>query len=42
MQAVTKSWDSGQDAEIAAAILELFHLLPTQAAKFLETSQVQI
>ena len=26
-----------QAPEIAAAILELFHLLPPQAAKFLET-----
>lgn len=34
------SWEPGQESEIAAAILELFHLLPAQAAKFLETQGV--
>ena len=40
MAAVSKAWDSQQDAEVAATILELFHMLPAQAVKFLETSQV--
>ncbi|KAL0020642.1 hypothetical protein WJX79_010395 [Trebouxia sp. C0005] len=31
------SWEPGQESDIAAAILELFHLLPQQASKFLET-----
>jgi len=31
------AWGPGQAPAIAAAILELFHLLPPQAAKFLET-----
>lgn len=35
-----KLWENSQDSEIAIAILELFHLLPSQAAKYLETSQV--
>ena len=30
-------WASGQEAEVAAATLRLFHLLPLQAAKFLES-----
>lgn len=30
-------WEPGQEADIAAATLALFHLLPPQAAKFLET-----
>ena len=39
---VPRSWEPGQDADIAAAILNLFHLLPMQAAKFLETSQARL
>ena len=35
-----KSWATGQDSEIAAGILELFHLLPQQAVQLLESSQV--
>ena len=31
------SWDPGQECQIAAAILDLFHLLPPPAVKFLET-----
>lgn len=38
--AASKMWENSQDSEIAIAILELFHLLPIQAAKYLETSQV--
>ena len=38
--AASKMWENSQDSEIAIAILELFHLLPVQAAKYLETSQV--
>ena len=34
------SWEPGQESDIAAAILELFHLLPQQAHKFLETQGV--
>ena len=34
------SWEQGQESAIAAAILELFHLLPQQASKFLETQAV--
>ena len=34
------SWEPGQESDIAAAILELFHLLPQQASKFLETQGV--
>ena len=30
-------WADGQEAEVAAATLRLFHLLPSQAAKFLES-----
>ena len=36
------SWEPGQESDIAAAILELFHLLPPQAAKFLETQGVSL
>jgi transformation/transcription domain-associated protein len=32
------AWERGQDAAIAAALLDLFHLLPNQASKFLETT----
>ena len=35
--AVQHSWDPGQECQIAAAILDLFHLLPPPAVKFLET-----
>ena len=35
--AVPCSWEAGQEAVIAGAILDLFHLLPSQAVKFLET-----
>lgn len=35
------SWEPGQESDIAAAILELFHLLPQQAHKFLETQGVR-
>jgi transformation/transcription domain-associated protein len=35
--AVAHSWDPGQECHIAAAILDLFHLLPPPAVKFLET-----
>ena len=31
------SWDPGQECQIAAAILDLFYLLPPPAVKFLET-----
>ena len=34
-------WERGQEAQVAAAILDLFHLLPPQAAKFLETQAVR-
>lgn len=34
---VQHSWDPGQECQIAAAILDLFHLLPPPAVKFLET-----
>jgi transformation/transcription domain-associated protein len=34
---VAHSWDPGQECHIAAAILDLFHLLPPPAVKFLET-----
>ena len=34
---VTHSWEPGQECHIAAAILDLFHLLPPPAVKFLET-----
>lgn len=32
------SWKAGEEAEVAAAILDLFHLLPRTAVKFLESS----
>ena len=35
--AVQHSWDPGQECQMAAAILDLFHLLPPPAVKFLET-----
>ena len=35
---VPHSWEVGEEAAVAAATLNLFHLLPTQASKFLETS----
>ena len=31
------AWTAGQEAQVAAATLHLFHLLPPQAAKFLES-----
>jgi transformation/transcription domain-associated protein len=31
-----KSWKAGEEPKIAAAIIELFHLLPTAAGKFLD------
>lgn len=31
------AWEPGEHAKIAAAILDLFHLLPPQGSKFLET-----
>ncbi|XP_068325472.1 uncharacterized protein [Pyrus communis] len=31
-----KSWKAGEEPKIAAAIIELFHLLPTAASKFLD------
>ncbi|KAK6924485.1 PIK-related kinase, FAT, partial [Dillenia turbinata] len=31
-----KSWKPGEEPKIAAAIIELFHLLPTAASKFLD------
>ncbi|KAJ7564762.1 hypothetical protein O6H91_02G032300 [Diphasiastrum complanatum] len=31
-----KSWKAGEEPKIAAAIIELFHLLPSQASKFLD------
>lgn len=31
-----KSWKAGEEPKIAAAIIELFHLLPNAAAKFLD------
>lgn len=34
------SWDTGEEAAVAAATLNLFHLLPNQAVKFLETSVI--
>ena len=36
--AVQHSWDPGQECQIAAAILDLFHLLLPHAVKSLETS----
>ena len=38
--AASKMWENSQDSDIAIAILELFHLLPNPAVKYLETSQV--
>ena len=35
---IPHSWEMGEEAAVAAATLNLFHLLPTQASKFLETS----
>lgn len=35
--AAPHAWEPGQEADIAAATLALFCLLPPQAAKFLET-----
>ncbi|KAK9813301.1 hypothetical protein WJX72_012102 [[Myrmecia] bisecta] len=32
---VARAWEAGQEAPIAAQILDLFHLLPPQASKFL-------
>ncbi len=40
LQETPHSWEPGQESDIAAAILELFHLLPQQASKFLETQGV--
>jgi hypothetical protein len=34
---VPHSWEAGQECHIAAAILDLFHLLPPPAVKFLES-----
>ena len=31
------AWALGEQPAVAAAILELFHLLPAQSAKFMET-----
>ena len=31
------AWQVGEQPAVAAAILELFHLLPAQSAKFMET-----
>lgn len=31
------AWEPGEHPKIAAAILDLFHLLPPQGSKFLET-----
>ncbi|EIE23491.1 hypothetical protein COCSUDRAFT_65942 [Coccomyxa subellipsoidea C-169] len=36
---VTHSWEPGQECHIAAAILDLFHLLPPPAVKFLESGE---
>eukprot|EP00884_Botryococcus_braunii_P021983 jgi/Botrbrau1/8469/Bobra.0237s0086.1 len=33
------AWEPGEEADIAAAILDLFHLLPPQGSKFLETDK---
>ena len=35
-----KGWETGQDIEIAAGILDLFHLLPNPAVTLLESAQV--
>lgn len=32
----TKNWKDGEDIKIATAIIEIFHLLPPQASKFLD------
>jgi transformation/transcription domain-associated protein len=34
--AATKLWKDGEDIKIAASIIEIFHLLPSAASKFLE------
>lgn len=34
---VAVAWALGEQPAVAAAILELFHLLPAQSAKFMET-----
>jgi len=36
-QTVPVAWQVGEQPAVAAAILELFHLLPAQSAKFMET-----
>lgn len=36
-QTVPVAWQLGEQPAVAAAILELFHLLPAQSAKFMET-----
>ncbi|KAL8246880.1 hypothetical protein R6Q59_008096 [Mikania micrantha] len=36
LQQSQKSWKSGEEPKIAAAIIELFHLLPSAAGKFLD------
>lgn len=36
-----KGWTIAEDSEIAAAILELFHLLPDPASSFLETQKIE-
>ncbi|KVI08775.1 Armadillo-type fold [Cynara cardunculus var. scolymus] len=36
LQQIQKSWKSGEEPKIAAAIIELFHLLPNAAGKFLD------
>ncbi|KAJ0907922.1 putative non-specific serine/threonine protein kinase [Helianthus annuus] len=36
LQQIQKSWKSGEEPKIAAAIIELFHLLPSAAGKFLD------
>ena len=36
-QTVQVAWQLGEQPAVAAAILELFHLLPAQSAKFMET-----
>ncbi|GJS29218.1 transformation/transcription domain-associated protein-like protein isoform X2 [Tanacetum coccineum] len=36
LQQFQKSWKSGEEPKIAAAIIELFHLLPNAAGKFLD------
>ena len=36
-QTIPVAWQVGEQPAVAAAILELFHLLPAQSAKFMET-----